>query len=416
MKSYIKITSLLTLLCCSLIASINWLINPFLMFNAPILPNINEFATECYYKQMVFKPYQLRDIKPRSIIIGASHAGIAFNPDNLPQPAYNLAIGGASSYINFRLLQEAIGSNEHLENVILETPFFGFNSDDPNNLPNLDSQFEGRLTYTKNLHINPAFIGYFISDKLSSILSWESLRASLRMLSKQHDVGNKNRSSFIEKHNGQWIQQPSKNTSTWMLFENSWQKFLYDEWFPAPQHTFTFSPDDAPIDYYRQSLKLLYARNINTNIVIAPLHGSLLIALHEAGLWPAFEIWKATLVRVNEEEAASAGKKPFPLWDYGAINTYTEQALPEQRNDATRLPWFNDSAHASPMLGDIILQEMNGTAAPVGTQLQKTNITQHLEQSSIKLESYQVLHPELQTAIQQLIQSAPENIHFPSRQ
>ena len=68
------------------------------------------------------------------------------------------------------------------------------------------------------------------------------------------------------------------------------------------------------------------------------------------------------------------------------------------------------------MLGDIILQEMNGTAAPVGTQLQKTNITQHLEQSSIKLESYQVLHPELQTAIQQLIQSAPENIHFPSRQ
>ena len=131
----------MTLLCCSLIASINWLINPFLMFNAPILPNINEFATECYYKQMVFKPYQLRDIKPRSIIIGASHAGIAFNPDNLPQPAYNLAIGGASSYINFRLLQEAVSSNEQLDNVILETPFFGFNSDDPNNLPNHDSQF-----------------------------------------------------------------------------------------------------------------------------------------------------------------------------------------------------------------------------------------------------------------------------------
>jgi hypothetical protein len=416
MKSYIKITSLLTLICCLLIASINWLINPFLMFNAPVLPNINEFATECYYKQMVFKPYQLRDIKPRSIIIGASHAGIAFNPDNLPQPAYNLAIGGASSYINFRLLQEAIGNNGHLENVILETPFFGFNSDDPNNLPNQDSQFEGRLIYTENLKTNPAFVGYFISDKLSSILSWESLRASLRMLRKQHNVGNKNRSSFIEKHNGQWIQQPSTNTSTWTLFENSWRKFLYDEWFPAPRRTFTFSPDDAPVNYYRQSLKLLYAHDMNTNIVIAPLHGSLLIALHEAGLWQDFEIWKTTLARINEEEAASAGKKPFPLWDYAAINTYTAQALPEQHNNTTRLSWFNDSAHASPQLGDVILQELGGTATPVGIQLHNSNITQHLEQSSTKLENYKAQHPELQAAIQQLIQSAPKNINFPSRQ
>ncbi len=416
MKSYIKITSILTLLCCSLIASINWLINPFLMFNAPILPNINEFATECYYKQMVFKPYQLRDIKPRSIIIGASHAGIAFNPDNLPQPAYNLAIGGASSYINFRLLQEAVSSNEQLDNVILETPFFGFNSDDPNNLPNHDSQFEGRLIYTENLKFNPAFVGYFISDKLSSILSWESLRASLRMLSKQRDVGNKNRGSFIEKYNGQWIQQSPTNTATWTMFENSWQKFLYDEWFPAPQHTFTFSPDDAPINYYRQSLKLLYARNINTNIVIAPLHGSLLIALHEAGLWQDFKIWKTTLTRINEEEAASAGKKPFSLWDYGVINTYTAQVLPEQHSDTTRLPWFNDSAHASPLLGNIILQELDGSATPVGIQLHNSNITQHLEQSSTKLENYKAQHPELQTAIQKLIESAPENIHFPSRQ
>ena len=416
MKSYIKITSLLTLLCCVIIASINWLINPFLMFNAPILPAINEFATECYYKQMVFKPYQLRDIKPRSIIIGASHTGIAFNPDNLPQPAYNLAIGGASSYINFRLLQEAIGSNEHLENVILETPFFGFNSDDPNNLPNQDSQFEGRLSYTENLKINPAFVGYFISDKLSSILSWESLRASLRMLVKQRDVGNKNRGSFIEKHNGQWVQQPSTNTATWTLFENSWRKFLYDEWFPAPRHTFTFSPDDAPINYYRQSLKLLYARKIKTNIVIAPLHGSLLIALHEAGLWQDFETWKIALVRINAEEAANAGEKPFSLWDYAAINTYTTQDLPENHDNTTRLSWFNDSAHASPLFGDIILQELVGITAPVGTQLENINITQHLEQSSVKLKNYKVQHPELEAAIQRLIQIAPENIHFSSRQ
>jgi hypothetical protein len=416
-NNYIKITAFFSLLICGIVAGINGLINPFIMFNTPALPGINEFYTECYYKQLLFKPYQLRDIQPRSIIIGASHAGIAFNPDKLPQPAYNLAVGGASSYINFRLLQEAIGSNDKLENVILETPFFSFNSDDPNNQPHQDAQFEGRLLHTSDMTINPSFIRHYFSDKLASLLSWESLRASLRMLGKQRDVGNKTRSSFIEKTNGQWLQQTTNTTTTWTLFENSWRKFLYDEWFPAPQHRFTFSLKGAPINYYRQSLKLLYARNIHTRIVIAPLHGSLLIALQEAGIGSDFDSWKAALVSINEEEAALAGKTAFAVYDYAIISAYTSQPLPEQHSSTQRLSWFNDSAHASPLLGDLIMREwQESLSVSGGMSLDNSNITQHLAQTTATLAEYRNSHPEIHQAIQQLIKSAPADIHFPSRQ
>ena len=428
MKKYNISIFFITILLCAAVASINWLVNPFMMFNPPILTGVNYFSTECYYKQLVFKPYQLRTLSPRSVIIGASHAGIAFNPDHLPQPAYNLAIGGASSYINWLLLNEAVSTNNQLENIVLELPFFGFNSDNPDNEPGRDPRFENRLIQNNSTPLlNIDFMSEAINDKLASLLSWESLRASLRMVNKQSDVANHRRGSFIEKYNGQWIQQAQPNTSTWTLFENSWKKFLYDEWFPAPLHRFTFSEDNEPMKHLRQSIRLLYQRNINTHIVIAPLHGSLLVALQQAGLWPAFMQWKQAIVRINEEEALKAEKTPYLIHDYAVINTYSQQALPENYASTIRLQNFNDAAHASPILGDHILSELKKfdelkktdtekqlkQSSSGGILLNSATIEQHLQNSTSDINQFSIQHPEFQAAIQKIIKSAPKNIHFP---
>ncbi len=419
MTRYSRTTLLLALSLALLVAAANWLVNPYLMFHSPVITGVNQYVTECYYKQLLFKPYEANTGKLRSVIIGTSHAGIAFNPNYLAQPSYNMAVGGASSYINWRLLQETVVSNSSLDYVLLEIPFFSFNSDDPDNSPNHDSQFENRLRNTSNAS-STNIMGQYIGDRLASLLSWEVSRASLKMLSKQQEIASKERGSFIANRDGQWEQQAAPTRHTWALFENSWKKFLYNEWFPAPQYRFTLDEHGQPLRYFRQSVALLYDRNIRTDIVIAPLHASLLIALHEAGLWPTFNNWKKVIVQINEEEAVKRGKTPFAIVDYANVNPYTIEALPASHDSSTRLQWFNDAAHASPVLGDAILQTLSNRQSSSKhfnlSTLNSRNIDSKLQSDKTALDNYINQNAQYQLIMRRLIANSPVNIHYPIRQ
>ena len=46
------------------------------------------------------------------------------------------------------------------------------------------------------------------------------------------------------------------------------------------------------------------------------------------GLGERYEFWLRKLVRINEEEAARAGRPPLPLWDFSDTNTITREPVP----------------------------------------------------------------------------------------
>jgi hypothetical protein len=401
MKSYFTKALLLTTLLTSIIAAFNGIMNPYLMFNSPVIKHMNEWVTENYYKQLLFKVYQLHHIKPVSIILGASQAGVAFNPEKLPQPAYNLSVGGSTSYIHYRLLQEAIHSNPQLQSAILETPFFAFNSSDPNNQPDYDLALENRLNRHADGSNNWLQPLYASQELFSSLISWDVTRASLRMIAKQHEVASKQRGSFIQLRNGQWIQQTPPAIKTTQLIENSWKKSIFNDWLPAPDHQYVL-PDSHhnAFLYYRKNLQLLYSNNIDTKIVIAPFHASLHIALQENGLWQTFHQWKKELVIINEAEAKLAGKPPFSVYDYAVINDFTSEEIPPSTQ---RMQWFNDSMHPSPALGDIVMDEIMNNTIKNGRQLNNTNLNA-LQNDGAALSSYIDAHTEQQTAIRQMIQ------------
>ena len=402
MKNYFKNTLLLTALLISMTAVFNGIVNPYLMFNSPVIKNVNEWITENYYKQLLFKIYQLHAIKPVSIILGASQSGVAFNPESLPQPAYNLSVGGSTSYIHYRLLQEAIYSNPHLQVAILETPFFAFNRSDSNNQPDHDLALENRLNLHADGSINRFQPIYASQELFSSLISWDVTRASLRMITKQQDVASKQRGSFIQLRNGQWIQQTPPTVKTAQLIENSWRKSIFNDWLPAPDYQYIL-PDSHQnaFLYYRKNLQLLYNNNIDTKIVIAPLHASLHIALQETGLWQTFQQWKQNLVSINEEEAKLAGKHPFPIYDYAIINDLTSEEIP---SSTQRMKWFNDSMHPSPALGDIILNEILHNAVEKGRKLDSTNFD-NLTDDETTLNIYISKHKDQQRTINHLIQN-----------
>jgi len=406
---YVACSLILTTLLLGAVMCFNWLVNPYLLFNPPTIKGVNEVATENFFKQLLFKPYQLHRIKPRSIIIGTSHAGIAFNPDLLPQPAFNLAVGGSSSYINYRLLQEALQVNPELEEVIIEVPLFAFNALDSNNTPGNNPEFEQRLSVTANDEPNLTRDVYMISDMISSLISWESTRSSFRMLNKQQKVTSGKRGSFIQYQNGQWLQQQAPNTSTQKYFENSWKKFLHDEWFPAPHFSFALKVNEQSpgLDYFQQSLALLHQHNVKTTIVMAPMHASLLIALQECGLWNTYGQWKKELLRINQQEALGANHEPFKIVDYSRLNTYTTIALPADPSSTQRLPWFDDSAHASADFGKLILAELLNGKIEIGQPLMPDMLDSYLTEQGIAVKQYTEQHPEEIKTIRQLIESSP---------
>ena len=56
--------------------------------------------------------------------------------------------------------------------------------------------------------------------------------------------------------------------------------------------------------------------NVDLRFVIGPSHARYFECFRLMGNWYLWEEWKRTLVRILEEEAAKAGVKPFPLWDF----------------------------------------------------------------------------------------------------
>lgn len=406
MKTYFRLTLFCTFALIASVAAFNWLVNPYLVFNTPVIKGINQFVTENYYKQLLFKPYQLRHTAPRSVIIGASRAGIAFNPEQLPAPAYNLAVGGASAYINHRLLQEALAGDRTPEHVVLETPFFAFNALDPNNTPGHDPEFERRLRTHDDNSPNHELFYYMAHDILSSLTAWDTTRASLRTLAKQEKLAARKRNSFIQLRNGQWLQQAPANASSIQPFEASWKKFLHNEWFPAPAHRFALQDehDHSPLEYYRQSLALLYAQRVHADIVIAPVHASLLLALREAGLWSDFETWEAALIRINEEEAARSGQVAFTIHDHAAINEYTAETVSRDK-PATDMQWFYDASHSTPALGQLVLADV--LSAEPRAAMQSFRLAEFAATRRQQLDRYAAQHPQQLESIRQLVNAAP---------
>ena len=64
------------------------------------------------------------------------------------------------------------------------------------------------------------------------------------------------------------------------------------------------------------------------------------------------------MVRINGEEAARAGRNPFPLWDFSGYNAITTETVPREGDLQTRMRWYSDSSHYVPALGRVILDKI----------------------------------------------------------
>jgi hypothetical protein len=161
-------------------------------------------------------------------------------------------------------------------------------------------------------------------------------------------------------------------------------------WRPAPARRYCFSREGQPntFDRFRELVRFARKSGIDLRLFIAPIHGRLLLALQEAGLWPQYEDWKRGLVDVLAEEARESGNPAFPLWDFSGFNSVTTEPVPPANDTKSEVLWFWEPSHFKKETGDLILDRVLGYHSQsrkvpddFGIPLSKSNLETSLVQS-----------------------------------
>ena len=149
---------------------------------------------------------------------------------------------------------------------------------------------------------------------------------------------------------------------TGRFFRNSLPGWRWYLWLMPPRFVYCFNNSDpamSSFDAFRFMLRRGYQQDTDLRLFMTPLHVSVRHLLVARGLGERYEFWQRELARINEEEAARAGRKPFPLWDFSNANSITREAIPAA-TDLTPMHWFWEISHYRSATGNIVLPSAAG--------------------------------------------------------
>lgn len=169
---YLKTLLLFVSVITATVAFINYVVNPFAIFNSQRIEGINDVKPKSSDRIGIFKKYQPKYFQPVTLVVGNSRVEMGINPqhpafDDL-QPVYNLGVPGPAMRGQLAYAQNALKSS-NVKNIFLALDFRDF-LDDQNNL---DEELAS---------INTSIF----EDKVPAILSLDALMSSIVTLFSQN--------------------------------------------------------------------------------------------------------------------------------------------------------------------------------------------------------------------------------------
>jgi hypothetical protein len=198
-------------------------------------------------------------------------------------------------------------------------------------------------------------------------------------------------------------------------------RFKNGQWRPwlfAPKFVHCFSDpynEATAFDPFRFMVRRAYAEGTDLRMFVTPAQTAIRRVFIELRLGNRYEYWLKEIVRINDEEAARAGKQPLPLWDFSAPSTITSEAIPVP-GDLTPMRWYWEYSHYRKETGDLILDRIFDHRDPsravpddFGVRLTGSNIDAHLDRSRTNLAHWVEANPELVSQIVAGIKRARTN-------
>jgi len=428
MARYLRHLATAVLLFAALFTAGNWLIDPYGIYASPRLEHVNTLKPRQAKQQRIYKIAGLARRPTRVAILGTSRTDRGIDPQHpaladpespaLAGPASpsataptNPAPGGAGSY-NFaydrqtldetRALFDYLAARNHLRTVVLGLDFFAANA----HLPAMSDKDAANFLPWRPLQL-----------LVSSTTTSDTLRSAFRRTPKARDTAYTAtglRTGFREA-----IRAEQGHRGSFFASDRYYFEALY---LPTPTCRFAFhdpKTGSAPLDELRLLLRSAARRGIDLHLFISPSHARQWETLAAAGLWARWEDWKRMLVTINAEEAAAAGRAPFPLWDFSGYNSVTREAVPAAGDRDSVMVGYYDSSHYTPATGHLVLDRLFGTAAgrplpaDFGVRLSAENIAGHLAAIRTARTAYRAQFPQEAAEVEGIARSVAAGRHCP---
>ena len=382
----------------ALTAALNWLVNPFSIFDSPTIAHFNANKPGYVDHLRLTHVYRVNRIQPECILLGTSRTGRGLAPHH-PALAnlncYNLALPAISLYEMRRYLQHAQAIRPQ-KLVILSIDFRALNTG-----PDQSGAFsETRLVVNSKGERQFNVFTSRLPDLAASLVSTSALLASATTIRKQ-----------------EWVKDTLAADGYWEPLTDRYDHFTaFSAYTQNSARRFAEMRNNEDVflrntEEFRQLLREAHGNGTDVKLLIPPSHAWHWQTLWLSGLWPRFEEMKRQLVSINESEALRAGREAYPVWDFsGAYGPALEQSPTPQTGT---MRWFWEPVHYKRSLGDLLLSRVMGTAghdapeiAGFGVLLNGPGLEDHLEKLRALQQAYAADYPDDMARIRSLINQA----------
>jgi hypothetical protein len=385
MSGYLRTMALSVVALLLLLAGINLFVNPYGYFDTPKIAGINELALGFNHRLPLAKALAVDHLRPVSLVIGNSRAETGYDPEHPAlggRPSYNLAFGGANIQTVRRYVLEARVAGR-LRHVVLVLDFSMF---DPS-VWKEDADPEVLLTDAAGhrrgaWHEAKRFATILLSGTALSD-SWWSLTHQRKPVARYLPSGLRDDAADLD----QVIREGGHHDAALRAESSFLAAALRD--LDSPQGRASYQRALAEL---HDIVAVADAHGIRLTVVFNPVHARQTYLFEAAGLWPAYEQWKAEML------AAAGRGKANAVWDFSAVSACTAESLPPKGDTGARMRWYRETSHFRPALGNKVLDRIGGQGADkecpdFGTRLTIDGLPQILASQRQSLNKWINRHP-----------------------
>ena len=418
-SAYLKYTAVLfssAALVLATVALFNVIIDPFGMYRLFDIESFNANKPAIYNRVRLLKAYEVRRIKPNSIVLGSSRVHLGFRPSHQGwsenyERRYNLAFDGAMTKEMYAYLVHAHASG-HLKHVLLGLDSYHLSHAPGNTRPGFDSSL------LKNGYRWLNGVRMLAAD-FKLLISLSTLNESVSTVTGQEHAGPVWLAQDGQRLGEVFFRRPHEN------FQRFGPRYYFDEidkieggykleWrIPAPpKRQYTPAPpvEKDPITslgYVEKIIDYCRTNNIELTIFLTPSHVHQLEISEATGGWLAIENGKRELVKlIEQDEQRNPDAQPIIVYDFSGYSSVTTEDLPD--NDSREeMRYYWESSHFKEIVGDMVLDRIFGTTKPerqfpedFGVRLTSETIEQVLVEDRANHDKYSASHA---TEIQSII-------------
>jgi hypothetical protein len=338
------------------IALVNIIVDPYGVFNSPLIEEFNQSKPWKVVQVRLFKAIEITQIKPKTILLGASRTYVGLNPQhpalNRYTQAYNLGLNSANMYEMKRYFQHALANQPDLNLVVLEIDYFSFYLNGENTPDFLENRLERNSILPQDL--------------FNSTLSIDALNNSISTI--LHNYRESQKFLFVKGMVDVAVPNQPISIPTFTQFLSN--------------HSYYISPNY--LKDFEYVVKTCHDRGIELKIFISPIHVLFLENLRASGNWPMYEKWKREIVKIS------------PVWDFSGYNSITT----EKYSDRVVMKNYTDVSHYTIPVGNLILNRLfnyqeETIPRDFGVLITPTNIESHLDKINTERQVWAKQNPDV---------------------